>query len=188
MPFLIRSKAVRREKREAWQQVGLVSGFLAGRHFVGTKDLHYGYWQDDVEPIIQKFSRAQEEYCQFILSHIPADAERVLDVGCGAGSVAAHLVARGQKVDCVSPSSFLNSQARELLGDKARIFECDYEDYQTTDKYDCVLFCESFQYVKMERGLDKCRRAAAKRRPTGDLRFLPSSAKPNTARSAAVII
>lgn len=153
MPFLIRSKAVQREKREAWQQVGLVSGFLAGRYFVGTKDLHYGFWQDDVEPIIRNLPRAQEEYCQFILKHIPADAARVLDVGCGAGSVAAHIVARGQKVDCVSPSSFLNSQARELLGDKVRIFECDYEDYQTTTKYDCVLFCESFQYVKMERGL-----------------------------------
>jgi SAM-dependent methyltransferase len=153
MPFLIRSKAVRREKREAWQQVGLVSGFLAGRHFVGAKDLHYGYWQDGVEHTIQNFPHAQEEYCKFILSHIPADAERLLDIGSGAGSVAAHLVARGQKVDCVSPSSFLNSQARALLGDKARIFECDYEDFQTTDKYDCVFFCESFQYVKMERGL-----------------------------------
>jgi SAM-dependent methyltransferase len=166
MPFLIRSKAVRRERREAWQQVGLVSGFLAGRYFVGTKDLHYGYWQDDVEPNIRNLPRAQEEYCQFILKNIPAEAQRVLDVGCGAGSVAAHLVARGQKVDCVSPSSFLNSQARELLGDKVRIFECDYEDYQTNDKYDCVLFCESFQYVKMERALTN---AAAQLRTGGHL-------------------
>jgi SAM-dependent methyltransferase len=153
MPFLVRSKAISRKKREAWQQVGLVAGFLAGRHFVGAKDLHYGYWHDGVEPIVRNLPRAQEDYCQFILQHIPADAERVLDVGCGAGSVAAHLVARGQQVDCVSPSSFLNGQARQLLGDKVRIFECDYEDYQTNDKYDCVLFCESFQYVKMDRGL-----------------------------------
>ena len=87
MPFLIRSKAVRREKREAWQQVGLVSGFLAGRHFVGAKDLHYGFWQDGVEPTVQNRPRAQEEYCKFILSHIPADAERLLDIGSGAGSV-----------------------------------------------------------------------------------------------------
>ena len=36
MPFLIRSQAVRRKKRDAWQQVGLVAGFLAGRHFVGA--------------------------------------------------------------------------------------------------------------------------------------------------------
>src|SRR3954454_7101379 len=153
MPFLIRSKMDKREKREAWQQVGLVAGFLAGRHFVGAKDLHYGYWLDGVEPIIRNLPRAQEDYCRFLLDHIPRDAERVLDVGSGGGSVAAHLVARGQKVDCVSPSSFLNSQARALLGDKARIFECDYEDFQTADKYDCVLFCESFQYVKMEQGL-----------------------------------
>ena len=166
MPFLIRSKAVRREKREAWQQVGLVSDFLAGQHFVGTKDLHYGYWQDGVEPIIRNLPRAQEEYCQFVLKNVPADAERILDVGSGAGSVAAHLVARGQKVDCVSPSSFLNSQARELLGDKVRIFECDYEDYQTTQQYDCVLFCESFQYVKMERGLSN---VAAQLRSGGQL-------------------
>jgi SAM-dependent methyltransferase len=153
MPFLVRSKAIRRKKREAWQQVGLVAGFLAGRHFVGAKDLHYGYWHDGVEPVVRNLPRAQEDYCQFILQHIPADAERVLDIGCGAGSVAAHLVARGQKVDCVSPSSFLNGQARTLLGDKVRIFECDYEDFQAADQYDCVLFCESFQYVKMDRGL-----------------------------------
>jgi cyclopropane fatty-acyl-phospholipid synthase-like methyltransferase len=136
MPFLIRSKSDRRVRREAWQQVSLVAGFLAGKHFVGTKDLHYGYWQDGVEPIIRNLARAQEDYCQFILKHIPADAERVLDVGSGAGSVAAQLVARGQKVDCVSPSSFLNGQARALLGNKARIFECRYEDFETPDIYD----------------------------------------------------
>lgn len=166
MPFLIRSQAVRREKREAWQQVGLVSGFLAGRHFVGAKDLHYGLWQDGVEQTIQNLPQAQEEYCKFILSHIPADAVRLLDIGSGAGSVAAHLVARGQKVDCVSPSSFLNSQAKQLLGDRARIFECNYEDYETSDKYDCIFFCESFQYVKMERGLTN---VAAQLRSGGQL-------------------
>jgi SAM-dependent methyltransferase len=167
MPFLIRSKTIRRrENREAWQQVGLVSGFLAGRHFVGAKDLHYGYWLDGVEPIVRNLPRAQEDYCQFILQHIPADATRVLDVGSGAGSVAAQLIARGQQVDCVSPSSFLNSQARALLGDKVRIFECDYEDYYTTDKYDCVLFCESFQYVKMDRAL---KNVAAQLRSGGQL-------------------
>jgi hypothetical protein len=42
-----------------------------------------------------------------------------------------------------------------LLGDKARIFECKYEDYNTTEMYDAVMFCESFQYVRMETALDK---------------------------------
>ncbi len=156
MPFLIRfrSSARRRENREAWQQVGLVAGFLAGRHFVGAKDLHYGYWADGVEPIIRNLPRAQEDYCRFILEHVPADAKRILDVGSGAGSVAAQLVARGQQVDCVSPSSFLNGQARALLGDRVRIFECDYEELPVKDTYDCILFCESFQYVKMVPALE----------------------------------
>ena len=60
MPFLIRSRSARHEKRVAWQHVGLVSGFLAGRHFVGTKDLHYGYWSDDVEQIIRNLPRARK--------------------------------------------------------------------------------------------------------------------------------
>src|SRR5439155_16894970 len=96
MPFLIRSKMDQREKREAWQQVGLVAGFLAGRHFVGAKDLDYGYWLDGVEPVVRNLPQAQEDYCRFLLEHFPAGAQRVLDIGSGAGSVAAHLVARGQ--------------------------------------------------------------------------------------------
>ncbi len=180
MPFLVRSKTIRRRNREAWQQVGLVSGFLAGRHFVGTKDLHYGYWLDGVEPIVQNLPRAQEDYCQFILQHIPADAGRVLDVGSGAGSVAAHMIARGQEVDCVSPSSFLNSQARALLGDKVQIFECGYEDFQTSNKYDCILFCESFQYVKMERGLAN---VAAQLRSGGQLVICDFFCRPDVDRS-----
>ncbi len=155
MPFLIRSKSAQRKQRGTWQQVGLVAGFLAGRHFVGANDLHYGYWVDGLEPIIRNVPSAQEEYCRFLLEHIPTDAKRILDVGCGAGGVASKLVARGHHVDCVSPSGFLNSQAKALLGDRARIFECKYEDFTTTETYDVVLFCESFQYVKLERGFEQ---------------------------------
>jgi SAM-dependent methyltransferase len=166
MPFLIRSKTVRRRERGAWQQVGLVAGFLAGRHFVGANDLHYGYWNDGLELIIRNLPRAQEEYCRFLLEHIPADLKRVLDVGCGAGSVASKLVGRGHEVDCVSPSSFLNSQAKALLGDRARVFESKYEDFNSTEIYDAILFCESFQYVKLETSLPKI---IAQLRPGGSL-------------------
>jgi SAM-dependent methyltransferase len=155
MPFLIRSKKTRRKRRGHWQQVALVGGFLAGRHFVGADDLHYGYWVDGLEQIIRNLPRAQAEYCDFLLQNIPTSAQRILDVGCGAGGVAERLAARGHQVDCVSPSGFLNSQARARLGDAARIFECKYEDFNTTETYDVILFCESFQYIKVEASLEK---------------------------------
>jgi SAM-dependent methyltransferase len=151
LPF---SKAARRKKRGEWQHVALVAGYIAGKHFVGANDLHYGYWLDDIEQQVRFLPRAQEEYSKFLLSHIPAEGLRVLDVGCGAGGMAVKLVERGHQVDCISPNAFLNEQARLRLGDRARIFECKYEDFQTSDVYDTILFCESYQYVNMTKGLD----------------------------------
>jgi SAM-dependent methyltransferase len=155
MPIRFSSKSARRKAREPWQQVSLVAGYLAGRHFVGTSDLHYGLWVDGIEPQIRNLPCAQEAYSEFVLRHIPRDAGHILDVGSGAGSIACKLVARGHRVDCVSPSVFLNQQARDRLGDRARIFECAYEDFQTAEMYDAIVFCESFQYVNICRALEQ---------------------------------
>lgn len=154
MPTQETPKSRNRRKRQEWQHVGLVAGFIAGKHFVGANDLHYGYWSEGVEPHIRNLPAAQEEYSRFLLSHIPTDARRVLDVGCGAGGLAAKLVERGHQVDCVSPNAFLNEQAKKLLGDRALIYESKFEDLQTTEVYDAIVFCESYQYVMMPAGLD----------------------------------
>jgi SAM-dependent methyltransferase len=158
-------KSGRRKKRGAWQQVSLVAGLLAGKHFLGVRELHYGYW-NGLDPVLKNLPLAQEHYSQFLLQHIPADAKRVLDVGSGAGGLAFKLLARGHKVDCICPSQFLNDQARELFGDRARVFQCKYEDFSTADIYDAIIFCESFQYVSMEKGLQN---AVAQLRPGGSL-------------------
>jgi SAM-dependent methyltransferase len=154
MPRREKRKSRNRRKRGEWQHVGLVGGFIAGKHFVGANDLHYGFWLDGIEPHVRNLPAAQEEYSRFLLSHIPLDARRILDVGCGAGGLAAKLIERGHQVHCVSPNAFLNQQARQLLGDRARIFECKYEDYKTDETYDAIVFCESYQYVNVASGLD----------------------------------
>jgi SAM-dependent methyltransferase len=154
MKFHLRSKSARRKERLAWQHVGLVAGFLAGRHFVGLNDLHYGYWLDGIEPCVKNLAAAQEEYSKFLVSHIPMGARRILDVGCGAGGLAAKLITRGHEVDCVSPSSFLNDQAKNLLGDRAHLHECRYEDFRAVESYDAIVFCESFQYVDKKRACE----------------------------------
>ena len=149
----LRQIAAKQASRREWQHVGLVAGFLAGRHFIGAKDLHYGYWQEGVEPNFANLPTAQEAYSEFLLKHIPWTAKRILDVGSGAGSLAQKLISRGHVVDCVSPCNFLNDQARKLLGDTARLFDCRYEDFESTGLYDTIVFCESFQYVGLSNAL-----------------------------------
>ena len=98
---------------------------------------------------------AQDEYVKFIISHFPEGVKTILDVGCGTGELAETLLNKGYEVDCVSPSPFLIKQVGQLLGDRTHIFECFYEDMETTNRYDMVMFCESFQYIDVEKALSK---------------------------------
>ncbi len=137
------------------RELGLRVATICGEHFFKLKDLHYGYWTPDLEVSFANLRKAQENYTRFVISHIPADVRSILDVGCGEGQIARELTDRGYKVDCVSPSSFLTRRAQELLGDACHIFECPYEQLQTDNKYDMALFCESFQYIRLDAALEK---------------------------------
>lgn len=139
------------------QELGLVSGFLLGRHFFGLEDLHYGYWTPGIPVDIHHLAQAQRQYSDFLLSHLPTNVRSVLDVGCGTGSVARRLIDSGCTVDCVSPSPFLTPYALQRLGDEAVVYRLRFEELELTKTYDLVLFCESFQYmpyrVSLERAL-----------------------------------
>ena len=37
------------------REVSLVAGYNLINYFLGTRDLHYGYWQDDLEVCIQNY-------------------------------------------------------------------------------------------------------------------------------------
>lgn len=152
--------ATSRDTRRAWQHLGLSAGFIAGRHFLGLTDLHFGYWSDRLTPCIHNLKAAQEEYSAFVLEHIPVNATRLLDVGSGAGGFARRLLSQsGRRVDCVSPCQSLNGEAQQVLGNHGRMFECRYEDLDVdASTYDAVVFCESFQYVNMKVSLHQAAR------------------------------
>lgn len=137
------------------QELGLVSGFLLGRHFFGLEDLHYGYWMPGTPVDIYHLAGAQKQYSDFLLSHISSDAHRVLDVGCGTGSVARRLIDRGHQVECVSPSPFLTPFAAQRLGQEVELHPVRFEELKLTKTYDLVLFCESFQYVPYQEALSR---------------------------------
>ncbi len=136
------------------REVGLEIGHLLGKGMFKLDHLHYGLWKKGLEPQILNLHIAQEEYCKFIIAHIPAEVESILDVGCGAGAFSKKLVDLGYKVDCVCPTEYQNKIVEELLGDSSEVFKCKFENIQTDKKYDMVMFCESFQYVRLEYVID----------------------------------
>ena len=134
------------------KEVGLVAGLNLFHFFLGSRDLHYGLWQDDLEVCVQNLPQAQKRYSDFLLSHIPDGVRRVLDVGCGAGGVATELLARGYHVEGVSPSPLLSEAARQQAGADFKIHQGRFEDvsFDEDEKFDLVMFSESFQYINLD--------------------------------------
>ena len=137
------------------RQLGLELGLILCRYLFKTEDLHFGYWPDDLPVEILNLPVAQENHSELIIKRLPIQNGRLLDVGCGAGSLACRLLNKGLSIDGVVPSAFLANKAREALNACGEIFESYFEDLETQNQYDLILFSESFQYINIEKGLDK---------------------------------
>lgn len=139
------------------KEVGLVAMLNLFNFFLGTKDLHYGLWSDGLDVTPQNLPQAQKRYTDFLLEHIPGSVKSILDVGCGAGGLASEMVSRGFKVRGVSPSPLLTEAAQKQVGDDFYIYQGRFEDieFPLNEKFDLVLFSESFQYIRLDSALEK---------------------------------
>jgi SAM-dependent methyltransferase len=139
------------------KEVGLVAGLNVCGFFLGSKDLHYGYWEEDLEINIRNLPQAQQRFSQVIKEKIPQEVNRILDVGCGAGKLAAELKSSGYIVEGVSPSRLLTAEAHENAGDDFIVHQGRFEEveFAADDKFDMVMFSESFQYVPLNVVLGK---------------------------------
>ncbi len=142
------------------KEVGLVAGLNLFSFFLGTRDLHYGLWNDDLEVCIQNLPEAQQRYSEFLIGHIPDGVSRILDVGCGAGGLASELLKRGFRVEGVSPSPLLTETAQQQAGSDFKIHQGRFEDirFDEKDRFDLVMFSESFQYIDLDSVLDNARK------------------------------
>lgn len=145
------------------KELGLAAGLVFARYFLKTDHLHYGYWPEDLPVDITNLRQAQDRYCDVLLSHIPGGTRSILDVGCGTGVLSRRLIDEGYEVESVSPSPFLTSSAKQILGQEGLIHEGTFEDLKLDRKFDLILFAESFQYVKLDLVFGKCRDLLAER-------------------------
>jgi SAM-dependent methyltransferase len=146
---------VKRSGKDLSREVGLEIGSVCGKYFLKLEHLHYGYWTDGLDADISNLYLAQDNYVKFLIAHIPEGVRSILDVGCGTGGITKRLLDLGYEVDGVSPSSFFAEQVSTLLGTRAEIFECRYEELETDKRYDLTLFAESFQYMDLVQALEK---------------------------------
>lgn len=139
------------------KELGLSAGLVFARYFLKTDHLHYGYWTEDLDVDIANLREAQDRYSDFVVSNIPDGVSTILDVGCGTGVLSARLLDEGFLVESVSPSPFLTSCAKDVIGDRGVIHESTFEELDLDARFDILLFSESFQYIDLKRVFGKCR-------------------------------
>ncbi len=120
--------------------------------------LHYGY-TDDPRGTIEDLAgmrRAQARYTATLLAWLPADARRVLDVGCGMGDVSRAIAATGRHVTAISPD---REHGRHFARRTPRVrFEnVRFEEFRSDTRYDLILLCESNNYFDPAFALDRAR-------------------------------
>ena len=148
------------------QKIGLDIGLVIGRFFMGSEDIHYGYWPNGKDASVQNFAHARDSHSKLIMDQVPENINYILDVGGGSGDLALKLLNKGYSVDCVIPSAFLAEQAKTKLGNESVIHICGFEQMPSTKTYDLIIFSESFQYVKMKKSLQKIEKMTS---PNGHL-------------------
>jgi MPBQ/MSBQ methyltransferase len=129
----------------------------------GLDHLHFGLWSESDPLTLDGFRSAQDRYAERLASKIPAGVRRILDVGCGTGSMSQRLLAAGFEVEPMSPCEHQEKLVKARLGSAVRFHRTRFQDFQPERPYDLVLMSESSQYVPLDQLFGAARRALAPR-------------------------
>ena len=72
---------------------------------------------------------------------------RVLDVGCGDGTLAAYLAEDGRSVVGIDPDPDCIALARKVCPSSVRLEQTHLEDFASMGSFDAVIFCASLHHM-----------------------------------------
>ncbi len=106
-------------------------------------------------------------YHRLLLSAVPGSAPRVLEVGCGAGQLAAQLATRAEHVDAIDRDAGMVTAARAAVPANVNCRQADVMDTSLApDSYDAVVSMSTLHHLPLVPALS---RLAAAVRPGGIL-------------------
>ncbi len=122
-----------------------------------VQSMHYGLFETPGESI----RAAQERSTALLFSRLPPPPARLLEVGIGLGTTLARLTDLGYAAEGITPDPVQAAAARERFGERIRVHTSPLEHFQTTQRYDAVVFQESSQYIESDVLFRKVRELAA---------------------------
>lgn len=121
--------------------------------------LHVGYsTEGETIETLPEFRFAMQRYSEKVLSYIPNNVHKILDVGCGTGEVAYHLSQKGYQVVCLNPDYLLEQKIKEKYSDAIDFHRTTFEDFNIDHVYDLILMMESSCYIRLEDCFRQCHR------------------------------
>jgi hypothetical protein len=105
--------------------------------------LHYGLFERPDESI----GDAQERSTQLLLERLPAPPAKILEVGIGLGTTLRKLTELGYDIEGITPDDKQVAMIRARYGDAVRVQCAAFETFESTARYDLLVFQESSQYI-----------------------------------------